>query len=597
MKADKTSNVYKLDKENYKKLLINNITSHYSIAPPNTENEINAKAATIAETLEISDRVEPIAHKNAYITVKDHKDNFPNNVKCRLINPAKTNIGKISKNILQKKNEIIRTTLSLQQWRSTTDTLTWFKNLESKTMLKFIQLDIVDFYPSITETLFNKALTFASTITPITEETRSILLNARQALLFHDNRAWIKTSGLFDVTMGSFDGCELCELVGLYIIQKVKESFPQINLGLYRDDGLGALKKTPKNKLEKLKKDLHKFFKDEFELAITIETDLTVVNFLDVTFDLHNGKFYPYRKPNDRPMYIHKHSNHPPHIAKQLPSAINKRLNQISCDAESFDNFKKDYENALKESKLKHTLSYEPPLENDNKKNKRARKRNIIWFNPPYSSALKTNLGKEFLQIIDKNFPVNNPLSKIINRRTVKLSYSCTENVHTIMQNHNKKILKTNNSNQNEEEKCNCKNKEKCPIPGNCCAEKIIYQATVKDQDGKKAIYIGATQTNFKFRFNNHKKSFRQEKYKNETTLSKYLWDNKMNENPNIEWKILKHCSTFEKGNTTCDLCLSEKHAIIKHLQQPNLINKRTDIGNKCSHKAKCTLDHTNEIT
>ena len=113
-------------------------------------------------------------------------------------------------------------------------------------MLKFIQLDIVDFYPSITETLFNKALTFASTITPITEETRSILLNARQALLFHDNRAWIKTSGLFDVTMGSFDGCELCELVGLYIIQKVKESFPQINLGLYRDDGLGALKKNAK---------------------------------------------------------------------------------------------------------------------------------------------------------------------------------------------------------------------------------------------------------------------------------------------------------------------------------------------------------------
>ena len=65
-----------------------------------------------------------------------------------------------------------------------------------------------------------------------------------------------KVTGLFDVTMGSYDGCEVCELVGLYVLHRIKEKFPEIDFGLYRDDGLGALKRTPKTKLEKIKKDL-----------------------------------------------------------------------------------------------------------------------------------------------------------------------------------------------------------------------------------------------------------------------------------------------------------------------------------------------------
>ena len=60
-----------------------------------------------------------------------------------------------------------------------------------------------------------------------------------------------KVTGLFDVTMGSYDGCELCELVGLYVLHRLKEKFPEIDFGLYRDDGLGVLKRTPKTKLER----------------------------------------------------------------------------------------------------------------------------------------------------------------------------------------------------------------------------------------------------------------------------------------------------------------------------------------------------------
>ena len=129
VKADKTSNIYSVSKQNYEKLLTENITAHYKKAEASTEKEINIKAKEITEKLNISNRVEPIAHKNAFITLKDHKDRFPNNIKCRLLNPTKSNIGIISKKILEKINFQIRSSLNLQQWRSTQDTIDWFKNL------------------------------------------------------------------------------------------------------------------------------------------------------------------------------------------------------------------------------------------------------------------------------------------------------------------------------------------------------------------------------------------------------------------------------------------------------------------------------------
>ena len=200
------------------------VTAHYEMTDTHAENNINTEARRITTELDISDRVEPIAPKNAYITLKDHKENFPNNIKCRLINPAKSNIGIISQQILQNINKKIRDGLNLQQWRSTSEALKWFKCLANKTRLKFIQLDIVDFYPSISENLFNITLDWASKIVPINDKTKAILKNARQSILFHNNATWKKTTGLFDVTMGSYDGCELCELVGLFILHKVKQN-------------------------------------------------------------------------------------------------------------------------------------------------------------------------------------------------------------------------------------------------------------------------------------------------------------------------------------------------------------------------------------
>ena len=98
---------------------------------------------------------------------------------------------------------------------------------------------VVDFYPSITENLI-EALNFASKYVSITDEEKGLIIQAKQSLLFSDNETWCKKSSKtqFDVTMGSFDGAETCELVGSYLLSKLSPQYRK--LGLYRDDGLGA---------------------------------------------------------------------------------------------------------------------------------------------------------------------------------------------------------------------------------------------------------------------------------------------------------------------------------------------------------------------
>ena len=77
--------------------------------------------------------------------------------------------------------------------------------------------------------------------------------------------------------------------------------------------------------ISKNKKNLQKTFKD-FGLEIVAESDLRIVNYLDVTVNLDNGSFRSYHKPHNIIQYINKESNHPPNIIKHLPASIEKRL-------------------------------------------------------------------------------------------------------------------------------------------------------------------------------------------------------------------------------------------------------------------------------
>ena len=162
---------------------------------------------------------------------------------CRLINPTRSEIGRISRQYLQNINSEIRSANSLTQWRNTKEVICWFKEIQSKSDTLFLQYDIVNFYPSITQVLFTKAIQYARRHTTISDSTYRTILHARQSLLFTPDSAWSKKNGLFDVTMGAYDGAEVCELVGLYLLNKIKESIPSLNSGLYRDDGLGIYKK------------------------------------------------------------------------------------------------------------------------------------------------------------------------------------------------------------------------------------------------------------------------------------------------------------------------------------------------------------------
>ena len=181
-------------------------------------------------------------------------------------------------------------------------------------------------------------------------------------MLFYKNEAWKKktSQSCFDVTMGSNDGAEVCELVGLYILSLLSNSIDPNIVGLYRDDGLILLRNVNGQQTDKQRKNIIKIFKS-IGFKIEIITNLTEVNFLDVTFNLLNGTYRPYKKPNDNLIYVHTSSNHPPQVLKQLPDSICDRLSRNSTNEEIFNSVKNEYEEALKKCGYDTKLKYVQP--------------------------------------------------------------------------------------------------------------------------------------------------------------------------------------------------------------------------------------------
>ena len=123
-------------------------------------------------------------------------------------------------------------------------------------------------------------------------------------------------------------------------------------MGLYRDDGLIVLKNKNGHQTDRTRKKIVKIFKDT-DFSIDITTNLVEVNFLDVTFNLLNETYRPYRKPNDELKCINVSSNHPPQIIKQLVNTINVRLSTESSSEKVFNESKSYYEDALNKSAYK----------------------------------------------------------------------------------------------------------------------------------------------------------------------------------------------------------------------------------------------------
>ena len=96
VRAHQTRNMNSVGRDQYNKLLNDNATNRYKIAPTDTHRKINTEAKHIVTELGILERVERMAEKEPYVTLKDHKDDFRTKLPCRLINPAKSETGKIS---------------------------------------------------------------------------------------------------------------------------------------------------------------------------------------------------------------------------------------------------------------------------------------------------------------------------------------------------------------------------------------------------------------------------------------------------------------------------------------------------------------------
>ena len=337
---------------------------------------------------------------------------------------------KYLKNIISKLN----IKLQYNQCRNTFTVIEWFKATKYKAKCRFIKFDIDEFYPSISIELLDRSISFAKSLIDIEGNIINTINHARKSLLFDDSGAWVKKDGnpLFDVTMDSFDGAEVCELVKLYLLNKIKSLLGSNNVGLDRDDGLAIVHKANGPKVDRLRKDIISLFKDE-GLSITIDTNLIETDFLDVSFNLNTGKYFPFKKPNNTPLYIHSKSNHPPSIIKQLPSMTNKRISSLSCDETEFNKAKITYETALKNSGYQATLKFEKTSQNT----RRNRNRKVIWFNPPFSLNVKTNAGKEFFKLIRRHFPRNHGFSKIFNLNTIKISYSSMKNMNNLIKQQN----------------------------------------------------------------------------------------------------------------------------------------------------------------
>ena len=179
-------------------------------------------SAKIAEDLELENRIYAFQPREGYVTIKDHKENYKTNTKYRLINSARSDMGKVSKKILSRIITSIRESGIFNQWKSFHSVINWFKGLQNKDKLTFVQFDIVEYYPNITEDILKKALDFAKSFIPITPEEMNIILKTKKSLLFQNGQPWVRKGHKpFDVTMGSWDGAEAADLVGLYILSKL----------------------------------------------------------------------------------------------------------------------------------------------------------------------------------------------------------------------------------------------------------------------------------------------------------------------------------------------------------------------------------------
>ena len=212
-----------------------------------------------------------------------------------------------------------------------------------------------------------------------------------------------------------------------------------------------------------------------------------------------------------------------------------------------------------------------------------------MWFNPPFSRNVRTNIGRIFIDLIKKHFPKHHRLHKIFNKNNMKISYSCMSNVDSIIKAHDCKIMKPVDETTTNQNTCNCRKPKNCPLNGECLSRSLIYKATVTSEKEEK-FYVGLVEGDFKKRWNNHNQSFKSPVHGHSTSLSSYIWSLRDRGcDYNIRWEIMKRTNPYECGAAKCNLCMEEKLVILES-DKTKMLNERSELLSKCRHKSKFLL-------
>ena len=177
--------------------------------------------------------------------------------------------------------------------------------------------------------------------------------------------------------------------------------------------GLAKVKQMAGPELETKRKKIIETFK-KYGLAITFKMVLFVANFLDIQFNLLKGTFKPYRKPNKPNIYVHKGSNHPPQLLKELPQTIGKRISTISFSKETFECSNIAYASELKNSGYKDKLVYENSLVDENDWNEKKKENTMLHHTPP--ATVKINIVKIFFKLLIKHSLRGHTFHKTFNK-------------------------------------------------------------------------------------------------------------------------------------------------------------------------------------
>ena len=166
------------------------------------------------------------------------------------------------------------------------------------------------------------------------------------------------------------------------------------------------------------------------------------------------------------------------------------------------------------------------------------------------------------------------------------------ENVAQIIKKHNQRV---SSHKEKPIPSCNCRNKDECPMNGKCQVQNVVYKCTVSATPNfPKRVYLGVAEGDWKQRFYNNKNSIKNKSYRNDTTLSSYLWDlrEKHNVFPTLTWSVVKSVPGYSNISKRCLLCLTEKVLIATYENPEELLNKRLELMAKCRHDNKFLLSN-----